>query len=284
MSTPTDDAWAGERVTRWVRLSAGLERQLEPVSDVLMAAAALAPGESVLDVGCGTGPTTRIAAATVGPDGSVTGVDVSSDMLDAAASADREPGAAPIDWVTADVVDWDPPADGFDVVLSRFGVMFFSDPVTAFTTLATATRRGGRLAIAAWDRRDASDLFGTPLQATLTVRRAHGLADPEGLTEDGGPFSLSDTEATATMLGAAGWSQTQATRHQIALRYGGGLAPADAAAAAADFGPTRLALTDLDDDVRAEALAAIEAIVAQHLDEDGHVVMGGSVIIYAATR
>lgn len=284
MSDPSADAWAGERVARWLRQSDGLERQLAPVSEVLMAAAALAAGESVLDVGCGTGPTTRTAATAVGSDGTLTGLDVSGEMLAAAESVDRGPGSAPIEWVTADVVDWSPPRNAFDVVLSRFGVMFFTDPAAAFTTLATATRAGGRLAIAVWDRRNASDLFDLPLQATLTVRRAHGWADPDGLSEVGGPFSLSDTEAIAAMLEGAGWSGVGAARHQLALPYGGGLPADEAAAAAADFGPTRLALAGLDDRVRAEAIAAIEAVCAEHLDEQGQVLLGGSVIIYRATR
>lgn len=284
MSEQNDDAWAGERVKRWLGLSEGLERQLAPVSDVLMDAAALTPGESVLDVGCGTGPTTRTAADAVGTTGSVTGLDISADMLATAASIDVAPGAAPIDWVTADPVEWTPASSAFDVVLSRFGVMFFSDPAAAFATLATAATAGGRLAIAVWDRRDASELFGLPLHATLAVRRAHGLADPDGLNDVGGPFSLSDVAATTALLETAGWSGIRAANHQLALPYGGGLPASEAAAAAADFGPTRLALAGLDDDVRAEAVAAIAAICTEHLDEQGHVVLGGSVIIYTATR
>ena len=105
---PAGDEWEGERVARWIRQSEGLERQLEPVSDVLFAAARLQPGERVLDVGCGTGPTTRRAAAAVGPDGAVTGLDVAAPMLAHAASLPVPPGSAPIEWVETDATDLTP--------------------------------------------------------------------------------------------------------------------------------------------------------------------------------
>ena len=94
----------GGRASGWrlAALSEGLERQLEPASDVLFATARLAAGERVLDVGCGTGPTTRRAAAAVGPDGVVTGLDVSPEMLAHAAKVPVASGSAPIEWVASD--------------------------------------------------------------------------------------------------------------------------------------------------------------------------------------
>lgn len=283
-STSTDDAWQGERVERWLRQAPGLERQLAPVSDVLFGRAALQPGERVLDVGCGTGPTTRTAASLVGSAGSVTGLDVSADMLAAAAMVPVEHASGALDWVVADAVGWNGPAGVFDAVISRFGVMFFSDPSVAFANLARATRSSGRLTVAVWARRTESDLFELPLQSVLAVRRAHGLADPAGLAPDGGPFSLSDNEATATLLQGAGWHDVASTTHRLPLPFGGGLGAEDAADAAADFGPTRLALDGLDDDSRAEAADTITAALADHLDSAGHVVLDGTVVIHTAHR
>ncbi len=90
------EEWSGDRVERWLRQAAGLERQLAPVSEVLFAAARLSPGESVLDVGCGTGPTTYAAARAVGPTGRVCGLDVSGEMLVAAAAATAHPVTTPL--------------------------------------------------------------------------------------------------------------------------------------------------------------------------------------------
>ena len=172
------EEWSGERVARWLRQAPGLERQLAPVSEVLFEAARLRPGESVLDVGCGTGPTTFAAARAVGPTGRVWGLDVSGEMLAAAravAGERADAAAAPVDWVEADAVTWLAEAAAHDVVLSRFGVMFFSAPLAAFTNLARATRAGGRLAFASWRRRDESELFAVPLHATLGVLRSRSI-------------------------------------------------------------------------------------------------------------
>lgn len=283
-TAPEDDAWAGDRVARWLRQSAGLERQLAPVSDVLFAAADLQPGERVVDVGCGTGPTTRQAAMEVGPTGAVTGLDISGDMLAAAAKVDVETSAAPLDWVITDVASWTPAADVYDVVLSRFGVMFFPDPAAAFSALAAATRPGGRLAVAVWAHRDESELFAVPLRATLGVLHARGLPEPDGLAIDGGPFSLGDVDATRALLGAAGWSDVETVPHRLTMRFGGGLDPAGAAEAAADFGPTRLAMGALDEAGRRAASAAIAAVFADHLDDDGLVVLDGQVHVVTARR
>ena len=282
---PTDDAWGdGDRAARWLRQSEGLERQLAPVSDLLFDAAALRPGERVLDVGCGTGPTTRQAAELVGPTGAVTGLDIAAELLDAAASVPPDDGAAAIRWEHADAVEWTPPADAFDVVISRFGVMFFTDPATAFGHLATATADGGRLAMAVWARRDLSPLFEVPLQAVLEVRRSRGLADPESLPRDGGPFSLGDIDATRVLLDAAGWTAFEARVHDVDLLMGGGLDPVAAAATSTDFGPTRVALDGLGPELQAEAIDAVAHRYGDHLDDAGRVVLAGRVIVVTARR
>jgi ubiquinone/menaquinone biosynthesis C-methylase UbiE len=102
--TVADYAWADDRVARWIQRAAGLEPQLAPVADVLFEAAALRLGERVLDVGCGTGPTTWRAAREVGPTGRVVGLDISAEMLAVAANRPAPEGAAAVDWVAADVV------------------------------------------------------------------------------------------------------------------------------------------------------------------------------------
>src|SRR5204862_3185844 len=128
---------------------------------------------------CGTGATTLEAARAVGPTGRVRGLDVSGEMLAAAAAAaaaqDGTGAIAPVDWVEADAVKWVPDGPPYDAVISRFGVMFFSDPVAAFSNLAEATGVGGRLAFAAWQRRDDSALFSVPLYAALEVLRSRGI-------------------------------------------------------------------------------------------------------------
>ena len=282
-TTSAEDAWAGDRVARWLVRAAGLERQSAPVADVLFAAAALRPGERVLDVGCGTGATTRRAAREVGPAGQVVGLDISAEMLAAAAAQPVQDGAAPLEWVAADAVRWQPDTPAFDVVLSRFGVMFFSDPVAAFGTLASATRPGGRLAMAVWAGRDESELFAVPLHAALGELRRRGRTVQAPL-EDGGQFSLHDPARVTALLTEAGWSHVACQPHQLMLAIGGGLDPASAAMAALDFGPTRLVTTQLHEDDRAAVTAAITTAFTGHLDASGHVHLGARILVVTAVR
>jgi len=274
--------WDAERVARWLRLSEGLERQLAPVSDLLFDAAALAPGEAVLDVGCGHGPTTRVAARAVGPGGAVTGVDLAQGMLDAAAGIDAGPDAAPLTWIAADVVTWEPPAARFDVVLSRFGVMFFDDPAAAFANLAAAARPGGRLAIATWGRRDEAEIFDLPYQVSRRVALDAGETPPE-VPLDGGPYSLSDPDRLRALLADAGWSEVAVARHDLVLPYAGGVAPEAAAAEALVLGPARYVVDALPH-LRDQVVHALAGAFASHLDADGHVALGGRVLVTTAHR
>jgi SAM-dependent methyltransferase len=282
-TTATDEyAWAGDRIRRWLAQAAGLERQLQPVSDLLFAAADLQAGERVLDVGCGHGPTTRFAAAAVGPDGAVTGIDIAQGMLDAAASIEVDAASAPITWTAADVGSWTPPAEGFDVVLSRFGVMFFDDPLAAFTALAAATRPGGRLVLATWARRSENEVFEVPYRAAGAVVTATGAPIPE-VPEISGPYSLPDLTVNGPLLDAAGFTDVAVEVHDVTLPLGGGLAPVDAAAGTLDLGPGRVVVTahpELTDQIR----DAIAVALADHVDAEGHVQLGARIVITTARR
>jgi SAM-dependent methyltransferase len=256
---------------------------LEPVTDVLFAAAVLRPGERVLDVGCGTGPTTYRAAREVGPTGRVVGLDISAEMLAVAAAQPDQVGGAPVEWVTADAVTWRPDLLAFDVVLSRFGVMFFSDPTAAFTRLATATRCGGRLAMTVWGRRDESDAFAVPLHAAMSELRRRGIA-VQVPPDDEGPFSLHNPETVIALLTQAGWSHVRCTPHRLLLPIGGGLDLESAAMVILDSGPIRFVRAQLDEDDRAAVAAAITAAFADHLDTSGHVRLDARILVVTATR
>ncbi|MBX3313366.1 MAG: methyltransferase domain-containing protein [Actinobacteria bacterium] len=280
-ATAGEYLWEGERVARWLAQAHGLDRQLTPVSDLLFAAAALGSGERVLDVGCGHGPTTRRAASEVGPYGRITGLDVSSDMIAAAEEIEVSSQAATIDWVHADVTGWEAPY-AHDSVISRFGVMFFADPVAAFSSLAAATVPGGRLCMAVWGRREASDLFEVPYQAAAATLDELGLRFEEP-PADGGPYSLSDRDASTGLLEAAGWSDVGWSPHEVALPVGGGVSPEEAGAISLDFGPARL-ITPEAPSVRQQVVDAITDAYRGHLNSDGHVVLGGQVVVITARR
>lgn len=272
------DGWDGERTARWVRQAEGIDRQLQPVSEALFAAAGLRAGERVLDIGCGTGPTTRQAAALVGPAGSVTGVDITAEMLAAAAATPAPPGSGPIEWLLADPVDWGVTSPSHDVLLSRFGVMFFSDPGGAFKHLADAVEPGGRLAIATWARRGESEMFQVPFGAALAA-----LGQSDELPHDEGPFSLNDPDVIRPLLEGAGWRDVVPVVHHLRLPYAGGVDAAAAAEASLDFGPTRIITKDLGEADRAGVAAAIADALRPH-EVDGAVFLRAKVLVTTAQR
>ena len=281
-TSSSPEVWPGDRAERWVRLADRLERQLAPVTDLLFAAAGVRPGERVLDVGCGTGPTTRRAAAAVGPQGAVTGLDVSPEMIAAARERDAPAGAASISWVEADAVTWDPGGEQFDVVISQFGVMFFADPDAAFANFARMTVPGGRLHIAVWAERSRSPIFDLPLSIALAeLERAD--VRVEVPAPDAGPYSLSDSQHVENMLTAAGWTDVRWEPRPLRLSVGGGAGPTDAAAGSLEFGPTRIVLDGLDEALRRTVCEAVARAFEDHVD-DGEVMLLATPVIVSARR
>jgi SAM-dependent methyltransferase len=135
---------------RWVGLAGFVEARVRKVNDLLLARSAVVPGEKVLEVGCGTGAATVPLAEAVGDTGEVVGVDISEPMLAGARQRISQSGLGNITLLQADAQTYRFEPESFDLLTSRFGVMFFSDPVAAFRNLRGALRPGGRLCFACW--------------------------------------------------------------------------------------------------------------------------------------
>ena len=163
----------------WVVNEAPLDELMAGVLDRLVEVAAPRPGEAVLDVGCGTGASTLALAAAVAPGGRVVGADISGQMLARAGERVAAAGASGVELVVADAQTHRFAPGGFDLAVSRFGLMFFADPVAAFGNLRRALRPGGRLAFAAWGPVDANPWFVIP-RAAAVARMGPVPADPPG--------------------------------------------------------------------------------------------------------
>lgn len=161
-----------------------------------------APGWRVLDVGCGTGPTTVELARRVTPGGSVLGVDISPSMLDAARERARREDLDGVEFRVADAQTHVLGDGGFDAVFSQFGVMFFEDPVVAFTNLRRSLRDGGRLGFVCWQDLFANEWMFVPGAAALAVT---GAPPPMPGPGQPGPFSLCDPARVSDLLGSAGF-------------------------------------------------------------------------------
>lgn len=179
----------------------------------LRAAADVRPGDDVLDIGCGTGLTTREAArATVTE--TALGVDMSARMLDHARRLARAEGLHNVTFELGDAQSHRLPAAHFDLCISRFGTMFFTDPVTAFTNIASAMRPRARLVLLVWQDPDHNEWF-------TAVR--HALADSDPPTPTGRdlqPFSLSQPADTRRILNAAGFEDVSFAEIHEPVSYG----------------------------------------------------------------
>jgi SAM-dependent methyltransferase len=219
------------------------------------------PTDQVLDVGCGTGDTTR-AAARRAVEGHALGVDLSTGMLARGRERAAEAGLTNVTFEQADA-QVEPFPDGiFDVVISRFGVMFFSDPVAAFANLARATRSGGRLAVITWQRAAGNEWVELPRTA-LAVGR-----DLPPIPEDvPGPFGLADPDRFGNILTDAGWSNVELDAVEVPYDYG--VEPATAAQHASEIGVLRVLLEGLDDAQTERAMDALTTVMSEHATANG---------------
>lgn len=193
--------WNGLAGRAWVDAQELLDRMFEPLEELLAQAVPAGSGQRVLDVGCGTGATTLAIARRLGTQGRCTGIDISAPML-ATARARAERDGSPAVFVRADAQAHAFEPEGFDMVVSRLGVMFFDDPVRAFANLRHAAREGAALRCIAW-RGAAENPFMTtaeraaaPLLPKLPARRP----------DAPGQFAFADRDRVHRILAQCGWT------------------------------------------------------------------------------
>lgn len=264
-SRPFD--WNGDSGDRWVENQVRLDRMLAPYGDALRHAARAQPGERVLDIGCGAGATTLDLAPLVAPDGRVTGIDISQALIRRARDLAGEQGP-PVKFLLADAAlrRFDPV---HDLIVSRFGVMFFDEPVSAFRNLRTALKPDGRMAFVCWRGAGENDWTRLPMTAVRDIVPPIPPADPE----TPGPFSFGDPARIERILTGAGFTHVRIVAVDRPVLFGVGAtsdaAVQDAVANAVKVGPLERALKDQSDEVRARALAAVREACRARLTPDG---------------
>ena len=275
MSEPAAE-WAGEKGRFWAEHADWFSGLLADFVDPVLQGAAFAPGERVLDIGCGGGDLSMAAATAVGPEGSVLGVDLSGDELDVARVRAAQRGVDNVEFREADASTGDLGPQPVDVLVSRFGVMFFADPVAAFTHLRAAVRPGGRLAFVCWQSREDNEWTTVPAQAVAAVVP---LAPPVPDAPPDG-FAFQDPDRVRSILDEAGWSEVELADTARIVHLGDSADEAVAFIQQMDY--ARAALEPASPDQRAEALDRVRSALRSRAGADGAIDLAGRVWLVRA--
>ena len=263
--------WNGPGGQGWLRAQARLDHSLVEIGRRVLALADAQPGEKAIDVGCGPGGTTAALAQSVGSGGHVLGVDISQPLIDAALTR-RLSNAT---FVVADAGTYPFDAAAADLVFSRFGVMFFADPVAAFTNLRRALKPSGRLAFVCWRRPQDNPWSLAPVKAAAPFLPPLPRPGPE----EPGQFAFADPARVERILKGAGLTGLAIEPLDVQMWMGGDVA--DVVTSAGRFGPLARAFADADPAAVAKAKAAIVEVLTPHATKDGVSLPGGCWLVSA---
>ncbi len=255
--------WNGPAAERWVQEQERLDRMLRPLGKAALDAADVVPGETVLDVGCGCGDTLLSLADLVGAHGRVVGIDASAPML---ARAKELCAAHPnVSLFEGDASSMSAGLGPFDLLFSRFGLMFFEDPSRAFRHLRGALRGQGRLSFVCWRRLAENPWASVPYDAVADV-----LGRPEPHPPDApGPFSFGDSARVQRVLETAGFRDVTLRGCEETVVFGASASLDEAARGIARLGPVARLLVDRDEAAVSRALTAIEGVLSPYASTDG---------------
>ena len=257
--------WNGDMAANWVEHNALMEAMLAPVGERILDTLLLPATARALDVGCGCGHPTLSLAQRIGPDGSVTGIDVSAPMLALAEelavqdTADR----AEVTFLEADAQTHAFKPESLEIVFSRFGVMFFDDPVAAFSNIHNALTVNGQLAFCCWQPRAVNPFMTMPAMAALELLPA----PPEMPPRTPGPFAFAEADYVEAILTEAGFKDIAITPISHPLVFGSGLSVEEIVERLVNIGPiaqmVREAPEGLQQPVREKIIAAVSPFYEQ---------------------
>jgi ubiquinone/menaquinone biosynthesis C-methylase UbiE len=269
--------WNGPAGRRWTDRQEMQDLVLAPVSAALLDRARVAKGERVIDIGCGCGATAIELAERVGPKGHVTGLDISAPMLERA--RERAPANLPLQLILADATVHPFEAGATDLLTSRFGVMFFADPVLSFANMRKALRPGGRMAFAAWREPRKNPWMIVPLQEAYK----HVPRLPEMAPDDPGPFAFASEDRVQRILKGAGFTGVAMEPVELTVDLAAGRGLEAAVNGALAIGPVSRALECQAPEQLAVVASSIRAALAAR-QQDETVPLGASVWIATAVN
>lgn len=267
------NAWDGEEGEHWSTHAERYDAAVKRYDRALFEAAAIGENEDVLDIGCGCGISSR-QAARLAASATVLGVDLSGPMIDQARRCSSDEGLANTAFLQADAQVHPFAPQSFDIAISRFGAMFFSDPVAAFTNVAGALRSGGRLALLAWQ-----DLANNDWVLALRTALAASRSLPEPPSGVPGPFGLAEEEEVRRILVEAGFDAVELTAVREPIYLGADVA--DAFGFVREMGLTKGLLAGLDKSASAQALRRLRETLSANASDDGVLIGSAAWLITA---
>jgi len=271
------ESWDGPGGQHWVAEAERYDRMTRSFGERIIEAAAPGPGEQVLDVGCGNGAVALAVSALVAPGGSVMGLDVSGPMLAYARRRAEQARIASVSFRQGDAQVYPLPRAGFDAVVSRFGVMFFDDPVAAFANIGRALRPGGRIAFTCWRDLIVNDWLMVPAGAALQYVPMPDLGQPGAP----GPFSLADPERVHQVLRDAAFAQI--ALEEITRPMPMGSSADDVLAFMRGTEMAHVLMTGVDSGTAERAWAAVKAALQAHAEPAG-ITLAGTAWLVTARR
>jgi SAM-dependent methyltransferase len=269
-------AWNGDEGDSWTRNEEHFNQTSRRHTARLFDHVALAADDVVLDVGCGCGATTREAARRASS-GRALGVDLSGPMLERARERSRDAGLTNVTFEQADAQVHPFTPQSFSVAISRFGAMFFEDPVAAFTNIGRAVQPGARLGLLAWQELGRNEWLSAIRNALAVGREL-----PAPPVSAPGPFGLADPDAVRKILGEAGFVDVDLADVDEPVELG--TDADDAFGFVSTLSITNGMLQGLDDDTRARALAELRTTLAAHETSDGVLLGSHAWLITAVNR
>ena len=252
--------WNGQGGRTWVARQEHTDITLAPVSEALLALAAARPGERVLDVGCGCGASTLDIARAVGPTGRVAALDISGPMLAEGQRRAQGAGITNIDWQEADPAN--AALDGYDLLTSNFGSMFFGDPVAAFAHMRSAARPGARMVFVCWRSVSENPWMKLPMDAVSP----HLPPRPKAAPHTPGMFAFADPDRIGQVLTSAGWTPPRIDSLDRDLDIAAGRGLEEAVVQSTQIGAVNSWLSGQPAELVAAAIASIRAALVPHLD------------------
>lgn len=263
--------WNGAGGAGWLAAYQRIERSLEPFTGPLLEAAAARPGEQVIDIGCGTGGTTAALAARVAPGGHVLGVDISQRLIEVA----RGQGLANASFAAGDAAAHRFPVHGADLVFSRFGVMFFGDPVAAFRNFHQALKPAARLAFICWRTAQENPWGLLPVRAAAPFLPPLPRPGPE----EPGQYAFGDRARIERILGQAGFSSLDIEPIDRPVWMGPSVE--EIVEGSTRFGPLAKAFAEAEPAAAGKARQAIAEAVAPHATTGGVALPGACWLVRA---